>query len=116
MDIADQSKPAVEAKPTLTAIFFTKSGQILTRKLEHAEKSIVMPLNNGDNRLFIKNGELVTPFVKISFRHVKNVLAAGFMLAIYEEVGVAEFDPTDMVPVAIRSLEVDFKELNKDVA
>jgi hypothetical protein len=116
MDNAEQAKPTAEAKLTLAAIFFTKTGQILTRKLDHAVKSIVMPLNNGDNRLFIKNGELVTPFVKVNFRHVKNVPAAGFMLAIYEEVGVDEFDPTDMVPIAIRSLEVDFKELNKDVA
>jgi hypothetical protein len=109
------------AKPktpiSFSGIFFTKSGAILTRKLDLAHDSIIVPLNSSeDKRLFLKNGELVTPFVKVSFRHVRNVKAAGFMLAIYEEVGIAEFDPTDMAPVAIRVLEVDFKELNPGVA
>jgi len=103
-------------KPTLTGIFFTKSGQILTRNMDHSHKSIVMPLNNGDSRLFLNKGEVVTPFVKVHFRHVKNVPCAGFMLALYEETQVDAFDPTDLTPVSIRSLEEDFKELNKDVA
>ena len=103
-------------KQPLVGLFVCGNGQAILRQLDHAHKSLVIPMNLGDSRLFIKNGELVSPFVKISFRHVKNVTAAGKMLAIYEEQSVAEFDPTDMVEVKQRNLEVDFKELNKDVA
>ena len=95
-----------KAKPpaSISGIFFTKSGQILTRKLDKAHASVLVPLNlTEDKRLFLKNGELVTPFVTFTFRHVKTVKAAGFPLALYEEVAIAEFDPTGMAPVAVES-------------
>ncbi len=106
---------AENAKPPLSGVFFTKTGQMLSRPLKHAHQSLAIPMNAGDNRLFLKNGELVTPFVTVKFRHVKNVACAGFMLAIYEEYEAAEFDPTGMVPVPVRSLEKDFEELNSGV-
>ena len=104
--------PTSPAKPRLIGTFFTKTGQILTREQKRAAPSLVIPMNLNDPRLFIQNGQIVSPFVKVTFRHVRNVPAAGFMLAIYEESAVAEFDPTGLTPVTQRSLEQDFAEMN----
>ena len=102
-------------KPPLTGIFFTKSGAIITRPMKHAVSSLVIPMNTQDPRLFLKDGEIVQPFVKITFKHIRNVSLASRMLAIYEESESAEFNPEGMTPVPFRSLDTDFTELNAGI-
>lgn len=74
---------------------------------------MLMPLNiSGDPRYFVKNGEIVRPFVRVEFKHRKTMDVSGIDVAIYGEVGSEEFDPSDMQPIAIRSLDKEFEELN----
>jgi hypothetical protein len=68
---------------------------------------------NGDPRVFLKNGELVTPTIKIEFSHRKTLDVSGIDVSLYNEVATHEFDPSDMEPVKVRSLDQEFAELNK---
>jgi hypothetical protein len=104
-------------KPPLQALFITKNGTLIARALLHAPRSVTLPVNlAGDSRLFLKNGEIVHPFVEITFRHVRNVPLAIHTLAIYEETGQSEFDVTELVPAPIFDLEAEFRKLNPELA
>lgn len=103
------------AKPAIS-ICVCKNGQVILRQGEaKPRKQLHVPLNlNGDSRLFVKNGELVRPFVTFTFAFRRTIDVSGFDVSLYHEQGVAEFDPADMVPIALRSLDKDFDELNAE--
>ena len=93
-----------------------KNGQLIVKPIEAGEQppeKIVHPLNlTGDTRLFAKNGEIVRPFMTVEFNYLQTVDVSGIGIAIYEEVSTSEFDPSDMQPIAVRSLDKEFEELN----
>lgn len=98
--------------PTL-CLLVCKSGQIIVRPTKAVAQKILMPLNlTGDSRLFVKNGEIVRPFLTVEFAHVQTLDVAGFTLGVYEETASSEFDPTGMEEITIRSLDQDFDALN----
>ena len=82
-------------KPPLSALYcITKNGTLIARAIPSAPKTVTVPVNlQGDNRLFLKNGEIVHPFVNITFRHVRNVPVSTSMLAIYEETDQSRIRP-----------------------
>ena len=108
--------PQVPQK-TKVRLLICKSGQCMAAVVPAETETppkLIMPLNlAGDPRLFLKNGELVAPFVKVEFRHRKNLDVSGVDVHIYGEVASADFDPAGMQPVTVRSLAKDFEELNQ---
>jgi hypothetical protein len=110
----DQSAEAPK-KPAMS-VCIAKSGQVIVRGEtlgEEPRKTLYMPLNiNQDPRMFVKNGEIVRPFVTFEFKFRRTVEVSGIDVSLYQEVGMKEFDPTDMVLIGMRSLEKDFNELN----
>jgi hypothetical protein len=85
----------------------------LTRYQDTAPDTFLMPVNlTEDKRLFLRNGEVSTPFEVITFRLVEHYRAAGHQVAAYEEVSRAEFNPEGLTEVKIRGLEKDFADLN----
>ena len=106
----------VEANPPKHAITICvcKNGQVIMRPGEATpRKKILVPMNiQGDSRFFVKNGEIVRPFVTFEFKLRKTLDVSGIDVSLYHEQSMDEFNPTDMVPIAIRSLDKDFDELN----
>jgi hypothetical protein len=104
--------------PTKQAILqcVCKNGQIIIRQATpgtEPPQKLLQPMNlNADPRLFVKNGEIVRPFVVFTFKFRRTIDVSGVDISLYSEVSVAEFDPSDMVPIAMRSLDKDFDELN----
>ncbi|MCE9565847.1 MAG: hypothetical protein K8U57_27800 [Planctomycetes bacterium] len=107
--------PQQPKKPAMS-LCIAKSGQVIARSLPAGEKPrnvLHIPLNvNADPRLFVKGGELVRPFVTYEFKLRRTMDVSGIDVSLYQEAGMKEFDPADMVPIAIRSLDKDFDELN----
>jgi hypothetical protein len=96
-----------------------KSGQLIVKPITaglELPKKIIHPLNlSGDSRLFAKNGEVVRPFVTVEFNYLQTIDVSGIAIAVYEEAATHEFDPSDMQPIAVRSLDKEFDELNATV-
>jgi hypothetical protein len=104
-------------KPPLSALLITKTGVLISRPINTAPSTIIVPMNTpGDSRMFLRDGVAVQVSEKVSFKHLKNVPVAGLMIAIYEEYDRKEFDPTGLTPLPLRSLETDFTEMNPDLA
>ena len=97
-------------------LLISRNGQFIVQPFTPGQEQparIIMPLNiAGDPRYFVKNGEIVRPFITIEFKHRKTMDVSGIDVAIYAEVASKEFDPSDMQPIAVRSLDKDFEELN----
>jgi len=91
-----------------------KNGQVIMRQGEASpRKHLFVPLNlSGDTRFFVKNGEIVRPFVTFHFGLRRTMEVSGIDISLYHEESMAEFDPTDMVPIGVRSLDKDFDQLN----
>lgn len=94
-------------------LLICRNGRFITRMLAKVPGAIVLPITvETDPRLFLKKGEIVRPFITVTFRHVRNFSAAGFKIAVFEETAQAEFDPAGLQQTAMRSLEKDYDELN----
>ena len=114
-DLPAPETTAPAAKPAIS-LCIAKNGQIIVRQETPGaapRKKLHLPLNiNGDTRFFIKNGEIVRPFVTFEFSLRRTMDISGIDVSLYSETGMKEFDPADMVPAGVRSLDKDFDELN----
>lgn len=106
--------PETPAPKQAINICVCKNGQVILRQGEASpRKRLLVPLNlSGDTRFFVKNGEIVRPFVTFNFALRRTMDISGIDVSLYHEESMAEFDPTDMVPIGVRSLDKDFDELN----
>lgn len=103
------------AKRAIT-LLICKSGQIITQPAQKHDippSTIKMPLLTQDQRLFLKDNEIVRPYLVVTFKHRKTMDIAGIDFDIYGEIEVAPFDDTGLQLLAFRSLDKDFHELNK---
>ena len=111
----ENPQPEAQPQKTRVRVLVCKNGQCIAGNLPPdgaSPQKIIIPMRfEGDPRLFLKNGELVRPFVKLEADFIETKEVAGVELHIYAEVNAIEFDPSGMEPVAIRPLEKEYEEL-----
>ena len=112
----ENPQPETPPQKQRVRLLVCKNGQCIAANMPPDSESpakIIVPMNfAADPRLFLKNGELVRPFIKMEAERIEIKEVAGVELHIYGEVNVIEFDPSGMEPIAVRPLEKDYEELN----
>src|ERR1700677_409496 len=99
-DELNDSAPLPEPQKQAISQCVCKNGQFIIKPIAagtEPPKKIIHPLNlAGDDRFFVKNGEIVRPFLKVEFHYLQTLDVSGIDIAIYEETAIHEFDPSDM--------------------